>query len=58
MIIVTHNLEQARRLSDNTIFFYQGRLVETGPTGELFERPQRPETARYLGGEVDPGADR
>jgi len=58
VIIVTHNLEQARRLSDNTIFFYQGRLVETGPTLDLFERPQRPETARYLGGAVDPGADR
>jgi phosphate transport system ATP-binding protein len=58
VIIVTHNLEQARRLSDHTIFFYQGRLVETGPTVELFERPLRPETARYLGGAVDPGADR
>ncbi|MCU1494686.1 MAG: pstB [Acidimicrobiaceae bacterium] len=58
VIIVTHNLEQARRLSDNTIFFYQGRLVETGPTVELFERPKRPETARYLGGAVDPGVDR
>jgi phosphate transport system ATP-binding protein len=58
VIIVTHNLEQARRLSDNTIFFYQGRLVETGPTREVFEHPQRPETARYLGGDVDPGAHR
>lgn len=50
VIIVTHNLAQARRLSDNTIFFYEGWLVETGPTAELFERPQRNETARYLGG--------
>ncbi len=58
VIIVTHNLEQARRLSDNTIFFYEGRLVETGPTVDLFERPQRPETARYLGGAVNPGAGR
>ena len=58
VIIVTHNLEQARRLSDNTICFYEGRLVETGPTVDLFERPQRPETARYLGGAVNPGADR
>src|SRR5271154_2465074 len=54
VIIVTHNLAQARRLSDNTIFFYQGHLVETGPTAQLFSQPQRPETARYLGGEVDP----
>lgn len=51
VIIVTHNLAQARRLSDNTIFFYEGRLVETGPTVEVFERPKRPETARYVGGD-------
>jgi phosphate transport system ATP-binding protein len=57
-VIVTHDLAQARRLSDYTIFFYQGRLVEVGPTAELFERPRRAETARYLGGEVDPGAER
>jgi phosphate transport system ATP-binding protein len=52
VIIVTHNLAQARRLSDNTIFFYQGRLVETGPTDQLFERPAHQETARYLGSET------
>jgi phosphate transport system ATP-binding protein len=51
VIIVTHNLAQARRLSDNTIFFYEGHLIETGPTAELFERPKRIETARYLGAE-------
>jgi len=52
VIIVTHNLAQARRLSDNTIFFYQGRLVETGPTVQLFEHPVHRETARYLGSET------
>lgn len=52
VIIVTHNLAQARRMSDNTIFFYEGRLVETGPTEQLFERPAQPETARYLNGEA------
>jgi phosphate transport system ATP-binding protein len=55
VIIVTHNLAQARRLSDNTIFFYEGHLIETGPTADLFERPQRIETARYLGAEDGPG---
>ena len=50
VVIVTHNLAQARRLSDNMIFFYEGRLVEEGPTAQLFERPQRIETANYLGG--------
>ncbi|HUY06735.1 MAG TPA: phosphate ABC transporter ATP-binding protein [Acidimicrobiales bacterium] len=54
VIIVTHNLAQARRLSDRTVFFYGGRLVESGPTSDLFEHPERPETARYLGGDVDP----
>ncbi len=52
VIIVTHNLAQARRLSDYTMFFYEGRLVETGPTSQLFEHPSRPETARYLHGET------
>jgi phosphate transport system ATP-binding protein len=52
VIIVTHNLAQARRLSDNTIFFYQGRLVESGPTKLLFEQPAHRETARYLGSET------
>jgi phosphate transport system ATP-binding protein len=51
VIIVTHNLAQARRLSDNTICFYEGHLMETDPTSALFERPQRIETVRYLGAE-------
>jgi len=53
VIIVTHNLEQARRLSDNMILFYDGRLLESGPTSQLFDAPRRPETARYLGGAVN-----
>ncbi len=53
VIIVTHNLAQAKRLSDNLILFYEGQLVETGATKELFERPRRQETARYLLGESD-----
>jgi phosphate transport system ATP-binding protein len=52
VVIVTHNLAQAKRLSDRTIFFYQGEMVETGPTAELFESPRRPQTARYVGGLV------
>ena len=52
VVIVTHNLAQAKRLSDRTIFFYQGEMVETGPTVELFGSPRRPETARYFGGLV------
>jgi phosphate transport system ATP-binding protein len=52
VIIVTHNLAQAKRLSDNTIFFYEGRLVETGPTAEMFSQPARQETARYIGSDT------
>ena len=51
MVIVTHNIAQAKRVSDQMIFFYQGRLMEAGPTRRLFESPGRPETARYLGGQ-------
>ena len=50
VIIVTHNLAQARRVADRTIFLYQGRLVEHGPTQHVFETPTREETARYVSG--------
>ncbi len=50
LIIVTHNLGQARRLSDSTMFFYGGRLVEHGPTEELFSRPREADTGRYVNG--------
>jgi phosphate transport system ATP-binding protein len=52
IVIVTHNLAQARRLSDRLLFFYQGKLVESGGTSRLFEHPEQPETARYLGGQI------
>jgi phosphate transport system ATP-binding protein len=52
IVIVTHNLAQARRVADRMAFFYQGRLMESGPTSRLFETPSRPETARYLGGQI------
>ena len=52
IIIVTHNLGQARRISDRTIFFYQGKLVEFDETAKLFEDPKEPETARYVTGRM------
>lgn len=52
IVVVTHNLAQARRCSDTTVFFFQGRLVETGPTSEVFTRPSHPETERYVGGVI------
>jgi phosphate transport system ATP-binding protein len=52
IVVVTHNLAQARRVSHYTTFFYDGRLVERGPTGDLFERPQDPQTERYVTGRI------
>jgi len=52
IIIVTHNLGQARRISDKTIFFYQGKMVEFASTAQLFEDPKEPETARYVSGRM------
>jgi len=50
VVIVTHNLAQATRVSDHTIFLNNGRLVETGQTSQVFEQPRHEETARYVSG--------
>ncbi len=50
IVIVTHNMQQAARVSDYTAYFYLGRLVEFGPTEELFTTPRRPETEDYITG--------
>ena len=50
VIIVTHNLAQARRVADRTIFLNKGRLVEHGDTKQVFENPVQEETARYVAG--------
>jgi phosphate transport system ATP-binding protein len=50
VVIVTHNLAQAGRVSDRTMFLNAGRLVEHGDTKQLFEHPHSEETARYVGG--------
>ena len=50
VVIVTHNLAQARRVADRTIFLNNGRLVEHGETGQMFEDPAEEETARYVSG--------
>ena len=48
--IVTHNMQQAARVSDQTAFFYQGVLVEVGPTNELFTNPTKKQTEDYITG--------
>ena len=52
LIIVTHNLAQARRVSHNTMFFYDGALVEHGPTPVIFEHPREASTERYVTGRI------
>jgi phosphate transport system ATP-binding protein len=50
IVIVTHNLQQAGRVSDTTSFFYLGNLVEHGPTRRVFTRPRNEQTEAYLTG--------
>jgi phosphate transport system ATP-binding protein len=50
IVIVTHNMQQAARVSDLTAFFYQGHLIEAGPTDELYTRPKEKKTEDYITG--------
>jgi phosphate transport system ATP-binding protein len=50
VIIVTHNMQQAARISNKTAFFYLGELIEAGPTAELFVKPKEKRTEDYLTG--------
>ena len=48
--IVTHNMQQAARVSDQTAFFYMGELVEAGPTEQIFTNPRESRTEDYVTG--------
>jgi phosphate transport system ATP-binding protein len=50
VVIVTHNMQQAARVSDYTAFMYLGRLIEYGPTNTIFVNPHRKETEAYITG--------
>jgi phosphate transport system ATP-binding protein len=50
IVIVTHNMQQAARVSDTTSFFYLGSMVETGPTRQIFTAPEREQTEAYITG--------
>jgi phosphate transport system ATP-binding protein len=50
IVIVTHNMQQAARVSDFTAFFYEGRVVETGPTEQIFTKPTKKQTEDYITG--------
>jgi phosphate transport system ATP-binding protein len=50
IVIVTHNMQQAARCSDQTAFFFEGKLIEAGPTTSVFTKPKRKQTEDYVSG--------
>jgi phosphate transport system ATP-binding protein len=50
IVLVTHNMQQAARVSDFTAFFYKGRVIEFGDTRQIFERPAEKQTEDYITG--------
>ena len=50
IIIVTHNMQQAARVSDSTAFMYMGELIESGPTRKIFTTPEKKQTEDYITG--------
>jgi phosphate transport system ATP-binding protein len=51
VVIVTHNMQQASRVSDYTVFLYLGKVIERGDTKAIFENPQHELTEQYITGE-------
>jgi phosphate transport system ATP-binding protein len=50
IVVVTHNMQQAARISDRTAFFYLGKLIETGETEQIFTTPKERQTEDYITG--------
>jgi phosphate transport system ATP-binding protein len=50
IVIVTHNMQQAARVSDTTAFFFEGKLIEVGPTEQVFTHPKEKQTEDYITG--------
>lgn len=53
LVLVTHNMQQAKRISDKTAFFQLGKLIEYENTSQLFHHPQQPETQNYIKEKID-----
>jgi phosphate transport system ATP-binding protein len=51
IVIVTHNMQQAARVSDETVFLYHGEVIEADKTSTIFENPSKPLTSQYLTGQ-------
>ncbi|MGL4950221.1 MAG: phosphate ABC transporter ATP-binding protein PstB [Mycoplasma sp.] len=52
IVVVTHSMAQAQRISDDTVFFYQGRIIESGPTKQIFTKPTMRQTKDYVNGKI------
>ncbi len=52
VVIVTHSMQQAARVSQRTAFFHLGHLVEYGETGQIFTSPRDPRTESYISGRI------
>ena len=52
VVIVTHSMQQAARVSQKTAFFHLGNLVEYGDTGQIFTKPEDPRTESYITGRI------
>ena len=50
IVIVTHNMQQAARVSDETTFFFEGKLIESGLTKKIFTKPDKKKTEDYITG--------
>jgi phosphate transport system ATP-binding protein len=50
IVIVTHNMQQAARISDHTAFFYLGEVIESGKTEQIFTSPKNMRTENYISG--------
>ena len=50
ILIVSHNMEQARRCADKVAFFYLGEMIEAGPTAQIFDAPRQTQTQNYMAG--------
>ncbi len=52
IVMVTHNIAQARRVADYVAFLFMGQLIEYGPASEIFEKPKKDLTAKYIAGRL------
>ena len=50
IVIVTHNMQQAARVSNQTAFFFEGKLIESGATEQIFRSPREKQTEDYITG--------